>query len=72
MQRDWNVVSTRSRTPKPRDNYQQWDGPLSSRLRTTCLVPSRVFLASSTAAREAAGACPGGEVTVEPPRDRRQ
>lgn len=59
-------MSTSSRTPKPRDNYQQWDGPLSSRLRTTCLVPSRVFLDSSTTAREAAGACPGGGVTTEP------
>lgn len=64
-------MSTSSHTPKPRDNNQSWDGPLSSRLRTTCLAPSRVFLDSYTAGREAAGACPGGGVKNTEPQGSR-
>lgn len=67
-QRDCNVVNTSSHTPKPRDNFQSWDVPLSSRLRTTCLAPSRVFLDSSTTGREAAGACSGRGVKNAEPR----
>lgn len=43
VQRSRNVVSTSSRRAKSRDASQPREEQLISRLRTACLVPSRVF-----------------------------